>query len=121
MGQRYGQLCRQNVLKSVGSLDSLTSNHPLTVFRSLNRFDDLEHSSTIHVQTYTSLPAAGTVQQTQLDCHLRFRRYLGNFLTFTGIVLTLGTLSLNASKDFVKTANEHNFPPSETAGWQISV
>jgi hypothetical protein len=37
------------------------------------------------------------------------------------MVLRLGTLSLNASRDFVKTANEHHFPVSETAGWQIPV
>jgi hypothetical protein len=34
-------------------------------------------------------------------------------LTVTGIVLTLGTLSLNASRDFVKTASERNFFPHD--------
>lgn len=47
---RYRQLCRQNVLLSIDSFNSFTSNKSVTVFRSLNRFDDLEHSSPIHVQ-----------------------------------------------------------------------
>jgi hypothetical protein len=65
----------------------------------------------VEIAVYSSLPAVGTVNRTHLDCYLRLRRYLGNFLTVTGIVLTRGTLSLNASRDFVKTANEHNFFP----------
>src|SRR5207253_10303508 len=48
-----------------------------------------------------------------LGCYLRLREYLGNFLTVTAIVLALGTLSLNASRDFVKTATEYNFFPHD--------
>jgi hypothetical protein len=57
----------------------------------------------VEIAVYSSLPAVGTFNRTHLDCYLRLRRYLGNFLTVTGIVLTLNTLSLNASRDFVKT------------------
>lgn len=67
----------------------------------------------VEIAVYSSRPATGVVNRTHLGCYLRLREYLGNFLTVTGIVLTLGTLSLNASRDFVKTANEHNFFPHD--------
>lgn len=43
----------------------------------------------------------------------RFCNYSRNILTVTGIILALGTLSLNASRDFVKTASEHNCFPHD--------
>jgi hypothetical protein len=67
----------------------------------------------VEIAVYSSLPTTGKVNRTHLDCYLRLRQYLGNILTVTGIVLALGTLSLNASRDFVKTANEHNFFPHD--------
>jgi hypothetical protein len=67
----------------------------------------------VEIAVYSSLPADGTVNRTHLDCYLRLRQYLGNFLTVTGIVLALGTLGLNASRDFIKTANAQNFFPHD--------
>jgi hypothetical protein len=67
----------------------------------------------VEIAVYSSRPVTGPVNRTQLDCYLQLRQFLGNFLTVTGIVLTLGTLSLNASRDFIKTASEHNFFPHD--------
>ncbi len=67
----------------------------------------------VEIAVYSSRPVSDPVTRTHLDCYLRLRRYLGNFLTVTGIVLTLGTLSLSASRDFVKTASERNFFPHD--------
>ena len=67
----------------------------------------------VEIAVYTSRPADDKVNRTHLSCYLRLREYLGNFLTVTGIVLALGTLSLNASRDFITTANAHNFFPRD--------
>jgi hypothetical protein len=67
----------------------------------------------VEIAVYSSLPADGPVNRTHLECYLRLRQYLANFLTVTGIVLTLGTLGLNASRDFLKTASETNFFPHD--------
>ena len=69
----------------------------------------------VEIAVYSSRPADHNhkVNKQQLNCYLQLRQYLGNFLTVTGIVLTLGTLSLNASRDFIKTASEHNFFPRD--------
>jgi hypothetical protein len=69
----------------------------------------------VEIAAYSSRPVdlGHKVDKTHLDHYLRLRQYLANFLTVTAIVLTLGTLSLNASRTFVKTANEHNFFPHD--------
>jgi hypothetical protein len=67
----------------------------------------------VEIAVYSSWPADGPVNRAQLDSYLRLREYLGNFLTVTGIILALGTLDLNASREFIKTANEHNFFPRD--------
>jgi hypothetical protein len=67
----------------------------------------------VEIAVYSSLPAEGLVDRTYIECYLRLREYLGNFLTVNGIVLALGTLGLNASWDFVKTANKENFFPHD--------
>jgi hypothetical protein len=67
----------------------------------------------VELAVYSSQPSDGRVNRSHLDCYLRLRQYLGNFLTVTGIVLTLGTLGLNASRDFLKTADAHNFFPHD--------
>jgi len=67
----------------------------------------------LEIAVYSARPADGRVTRTHMHCYLRLREYLGNFLTVTGIVLTLGTLTLNASRDFVKTASDHNFFPRD--------
>jgi hypothetical protein len=67
----------------------------------------------VEVAVYSSRPVATPVGRKHLDCYLRLREHLGHFLTVTGIVLTLGTLSLNASRDFIKTACERNFFPHD--------
>jgi hypothetical protein len=67
----------------------------------------------VEIAVYSSRPVSGPVTRTQLNCYLQLRQYLANFLTVTGIVLTLGTLSLSASRDFIKTASEHNFFPHD--------
>jgi hypothetical protein len=67
----------------------------------------------VEIAVYSFRPADDKVNRTHLDCYLRLREYLGNLLTVTGIVLALGTLSLNASRDFIKTANEKNFFPHD--------
>jgi len=65
----------------------------------------------VEIAVYSSLPPDDLVTPTHLECYLRLREYLGNFLTVTGIVLALGTLGLNASWEFVKAANKDNrFP-----------
>jgi hypothetical protein len=67
----------------------------------------------VEIAVYSSRPVAGPINRTHIGCYLRLREYLGNFLTVTAIVLALGTLSLNASRDFVKAATEHNFFPHD--------
>jgi hypothetical protein len=67
----------------------------------------------VEVAVYSSRPVTGPVNKAQLPCYLQLRQYLANLLTVTAIVLTLGTLSLNASRDFVKTASERNFFPHD--------
>jgi hypothetical protein len=67
----------------------------------------------VELAVYISRLANDQVVKTRLECYLRLREYLGNFLTVTGIILALGTLDLNATRDFVKTANEHNFFPRD--------
>jgi hypothetical protein len=68
----------------------------------------------VEIAVYSSRPVVpAKVNREQLACYLELRQYLANFLTVTGIVLTLGTLSLNASRDFVKTASERNFFPHD--------
>src|SRR5260370_35928779 len=65
----------------------------------------------VEIAVYSSLPPDDLVTPTHLECYLRLREYLGNFLTVTGIVLALGTLGLNASWEFVQAANKDNrFP-----------
>src|SRR6266446_3391518 len=63
----------------------------------------------VEIAVYSSLPQEGPVDERYLDCYLRLREHLGNFLTVNGIVLALGTLDINASWDFVKTASKDNF------------
>ena len=65
----------------------------------------------VEIAVYSCLPEDGKGNRTQLPIYLRLREYLGNFLTISGIVLALGTLDLNASRDFIKTANASNFFP----------
>jgi hypothetical protein len=67
----------------------------------------------VEIAAYSSRPPDDKVNRTHLDCYLRLREYLGNILTVTGIILALGTLSLNASRDFVKAASGHNFFPRD--------
>jgi hypothetical protein len=67
----------------------------------------------VEIAVYSSRLTDGQVNRTHLDSYLRLREYLGNLLTVTGIVLALGTLDLNASRDFVTTANGHNFFPRD--------
>jgi hypothetical protein len=67
----------------------------------------------VEIATYGCRPKDGTVNRTYLDCYLRLREYLGNFLTVTGIVLALGTLDLSASRDFVLAANKDVFFPHD--------
>ena len=67
----------------------------------------------VEIAVYSALPESGKANRAQLDCYLRLRQHLGNLLTVTGIVLTLGTLSLSASRDFIKTADVKNFFPHD--------
>jgi len=67
----------------------------------------------VEIAVYSSRLTDGQVNRTHLGSYLRLREYLGNLLTVTGIVLALGTLDLNASRDFVTTANGHNFFPRD--------
>lgn len=67
----------------------------------------------VEVAVYSSLPKTGRVSRTSIDCYLRLRGYLGNFLTVGGIILALGTLDINASRAFIKAACEENFFPQD--------
>lgn len=67
----------------------------------------------VEIAVYSSLPLAVPISRAQVNCYLKLREYLGNFLTSTAIVLVLGTLDVNASRDLIKTACDRNFFPRD--------
>lgn len=67
----------------------------------------------VEIAVYSSLPEDGSVTRTSIDCYLKLREYLGNFLTVGGIILALGTLDINASRAFIKAASSKNFFPQD--------